>query len=336
MKDLGRYHLTTNLNKIEDRISGAFAKDKRLVPIKAGAILIPRSGSVALNHRAILGVDAVIVSHICALVPNADLIDNRCLYYYLCTITMEKITKKTTGLDAINFSDLRQIQVPLPPLDEQRRIAAILDKADAIRRKRQQALTLADEFLRSTFLEMFGNPVVNSRGWKTSPLTDVLSFRTGKLDSNAAEGDGIYPFFTCAKEDFSINSYAFDCEALILAGNNANAEYSVKHYCGKFNAYQRTYIITLDGERHSYPYFKMVLESFLTELKRFSKGTNTKYLTMGIFNEMHVPVPPTRTQLQFDQIYNRTLDNKAKFDCSLQVSDDLFASLSQRAFQGEL
>src|SRR6202140_3743078 len=67
MKDLGRYHLTDNLNQVDDYLDRDFAAAHNLIPIKAGAILMPRSGSVGLNHRAILGIDAVIVSHICAL-----------------------------------------------------------------------------------------------------------------------------------------------------------------------------------------------------------------------------------------------------------------------------
>lgn len=74
-------------------------------------------------------------------------------------------------------------------------------------------------------------------------LKEVLSFRTGKLDSNAAEDGGRYPFFTCSPTTLSINTFAFDDEAILLAGNNANGVFSVKYFNGKFNAYQRTYVI---------------------------------------------------------------------------------------------
>ena len=99
------------------------------------------------------------------------------------------------------------------------------------------------------------------------------------MDSNAAVEGGKYPFFTCARETSAIDDYAFDCEALLLAGNNANADYSVKHYKGRFNAYQRTYVITINESALTYAYARLVLEYLLGDLKRFSKGTNTKYLT---------------------------------------------------------
>jgi type I restriction enzyme S subunit len=74
--------------------------------------------------------------------------------------------------------------------------------------------------------------------------------KTGKLDSNAAELNGEYPFFTCSPETLRINTFAFDTEAVLLAGNNADGIYPLKYYNGKFNAYQRTYIIeSLDDNR---------------------------------------------------------------------------------------
>lgn len=84
------------------------------------------------------------------------------------------VNQATYGKD-----DLLALRIPLPPLAEQRRIAAILDKADAIRRKRQHALALADDFLRSAFLEMFGDPVTNPKGWQEVPLEDVATINSG-------------------------------------------------------------------------------------------------------------------------------------------------------------
>src|SRR5690606_5794791 len=77
----------------------------------------------------------------------------------------------TVGTYTINRAN--ETEIPLPPLPEQKRIAAILDKADAIRRKRQQAIQLADEFLRSVFLDMFGDPVTNPKGWEVRPVGDI-------------------------------------------------------------------------------------------------------------------------------------------------------------------
>lgn len=80
--------------------------------------------------------------------------------------------------------------------------------------------------------------------WQPTTLGELINFTTGKLNSNAAVVDGEYPFFTCSPETLSIDTYAFDCKAILLAGNNANGQYPIKIYSGKFNAYQRTYVIT--------------------------------------------------------------------------------------------
>ena len=103
-------------------------------------------------------------------------VDLRYFYYALKSSRLERLTI-TTSIPGINRDDLYSIKIPLLPPSQQRRIAAILDKADAIRRKRQEALALTDEFLRSAFLDMFGDPVTNPKGWKDVPLHKASSLR---------------------------------------------------------------------------------------------------------------------------------------------------------------
>ena len=79
--------------------------------------------------------------------------------------------------------------------------------------------------------------------FQTFKLKEVVSFKTGKLNSNAAKPNGTYPFFTCSQETFKTDTYAFDTECVLLGGNNAAGIYPLKYFCGKFDAYQRTYII---------------------------------------------------------------------------------------------
>ena len=194
MKDLGRYHLTNNLTEVDFKVPSSYPKFNSLKRIMKGAILLPRSGSVALNHRAILGIDAFIVSHICALrVLNKMEVSNQYLYYYLTSIDMIGITKKTTGLDAITFEDLRKIEIPIPSLETQKKIAAILDKADELRRNDQKILEKQDQLARSVFLEMFGDPVTNPKGWEKSKLKNIGEIITGNTPSrNIMEYYGNY------------------------------------------------------------------------------------------------------------------------------------------------
>ncbi len=130
-----------------------------------------------------------------------------------------------------------------------------------------------------------------------SKLGDICTIRTGKLDSNASVEGGKYPFFTCAQETFSIDKFAFDTEAVLLGGNNANGIFPLKYYQGKFNAYQRTYIIESKNRNkvlNKFVYFSLrpVLEYF----KSASIGAATQYLTKPVLDNLKITSPDVDTQ----------------------------------------
>ncbi|NOU20369.1 MAG: restriction endonuclease subunit S [Methyloglobulus sp.] len=230
---------------------------------------------------------------------------------------------------------IENLSIHLPPLPEQKRIAAILDKADELKRKREAAIAKLDQLAQSIFVEMFGHPNSRNKKFPQLKLTEFFKFKTGKLDSNAANVGGKYPFFTCSRESFWIDEYAFDEEALLLAGNNANADYSVKYYNGRFNAYQRTYVLNVNGE-NSYVYAKACLEFMLKEFKQASKGSSTKYLTMGIFDRMLIQVPPLALQEGFADRFIKIEQLKTDNIAALTKQNNLFASLQHQAFAGHL
>ncbi|MCW8335754.1 restriction endonuclease subunit S [Vibrio paucivorans] len=271
---------------------------------------------------------------------NLDRLDPTYLFYLLWSDAFRFLGTNAmagaAGQKRVGTPFLKQLEIPLPPLDEQKRIASILDKADAIRQKRKQAIDLADEFLRSVFLEMFGDPLDPNSKVMTLPMTEVFNITTGKLNSNAAVEGGQYPFFTCAKEIFAIDDYAFEQEALLLAGNNAQADYDVKHFSGKFNAYQRTYVLTLKDKQQSYPFYKFALEYQLKNLKRFSKGSNTKYITMEIMERTMLPVPSNTLQHEFVQKYSKKAELLKSYSLQANSLNSNFNSLSQKAFSGQL
>jgi type I restriction enzyme S subunit len=146
--------------------------------------------------------------------------------------------------------------------------------------------------------------------WQIYSLQDVAEFKTGKLNSNAANENGEYPFFTCSPETLKINEYAFDCEALLLAGNNAEGNFALKYYNGKFNAYQRTYVITVhDPKRITYKFLFYNLKTQLKELQNISAGSATKFLTMSIINEIELKLPPLEEQKAIASVLS-SLDDK--------------------------
>lgn len=159
--------------------------------------------------------------------------------------------------------------------------------------------------------------------WKECKLGDIAHFTTGKLNSNAAEDNGIYPFFTCSPETFKINSYAFDTSAILLAGNNAEGNFNIKRYSGKFNAYQRTYVITVDDNTDLIFLF-YALKLCLAEFKHISQGTATKFLTAQILNNFVIRIPPLPTQQKIAAILS-SLDDK------IELNNKINTNLEQQA-----
>jgi len=141
--------------------------------------------------------------------------------------------------------------------------------------------------------------------WISARLSDLTDIKTGRLDSNAAVNNGQYPFFTCSPETLTINDYAFDCNAVLLAGNNANGVFSVKKYNGKFNAYQRTYVITPKNlEILDVNFLFYFISTLSTHLTSQSIGTATKFLTRKILDPLLVPLPELSEQKAISSILN--------------------------------
>ena len=311
--------------------------------VEIGDILIVKDGATTGKTAFFGGIagfdDVALNEHVFRLKLDPAQADSRYNYWFLRSARGQaEIARDFRGatVGGISRGFVSKVHIPLPPLAEQKRIARILDAADALRAKRREALSQLDTLIQSTFLDMFGDPVTNPMGLPRETLKSAFEFTTGKLDSNAAVEGGKYPFFTCARETSAIDDYAFDCEALLLAGNNANADYSVKHYKGRSNAYQRTYVITINESALTYAYARLALEYLLGDLKRFSKGTNTKYLTMVILNRMPILVPPLDLQRRFAAVVESIEEQKARQRAHLTELDILFASLQSRAFSGDL
>lgn len=147
-------------------------------------------------------------------------------------------------------------------------------------------------------------------------LADLVSIKTGKLNSNAAVENGAYPFFTCSRETYKVDTYSFDCEAVLLAGNNANGVYPVKYHKGRFDAYQRTYVIRSVDERvlnNRYLFYALQLE--LDLLQSLSTGSATKFLTLTILNALKVRVPSLSDQNRIVSIlgaYDDLIENNTR------------------------
>ena len=152
--------------------------------------------------------------------------------------------------------------------------------------------------------------------WEIAKLGKIAIIRTGKLDSNAAVIGGRYPFFTCDPNTLSIDVWAYDTEAVLLAGNNASGNYTAKYYKGKFNAYQRTYIIeSTNEEKLNIRYLCYALNQQLQLLKTMSSGSTTKFLTVRMLDNLDIPLLGINIQTQIVNIlsaYDDLIENNQK------------------------
>ncbi len=296
---------------------------------------------------------------VAGLRPRNGKLDRRYLWRCMEHVRpeLEKLGRGSTFLQ-VSRRDIAELAIPLPSdLREQRRIAAILDKADAIRRKREQALALADDFLKSVFLEMFGDPVGNTKNWPLEPLGLVCSKITdGTHDTPPRQSSGVMfitgknirPFKIDSKnvefvsEDVHQDIYR-RCNPVygdvlytnIGAGtgnaafNNLDFEFSMKNVA----------LLKPNEKIANGRYLEFLLnnDNFKPRLiARFGQGGAQGFLGLKTIKSIEVPLPPVGQQTQFYQLVERTKKASARIELATLLDESLFLSLSQRAFRGEL
>jgi type I restriction enzyme S subunit len=156
-------------------------------------------------------------------------------------------------------------------------------------------------------------------------LGDYVRVRTGKLDANASDNSGQYPFFTCSQEPLRISSFSYDCECVLVAGNG---DLNVKYYDGKFDAYQRTYIIeSLDRKKLDVRYLFHLMSLYVDQLRSMSIGGVIKYIKLGYLTEAKFPIPPISEQRRIAEVLDRAEALRAKRRAALAQLDTLTQSI---------
>ena len=138
------------------------------------------------------------------------------------------------------------------------------------------------------------------------PLGEYVKIKTGKLDANASSENGIYPFFTCSRNPLKIDNYSYDCECVLVAGNG---DLNVKYYNGKFDAYQRTYII--EGKNNQIldmRYLYHFMDKYVELLRELSIGGVIKYIKLENLTMAKLPLPPLPTQQKIAAVLDKVSD----------------------------
>ena len=261
----------------------------------------------------------------------------------------------------VDFFD--RYEVPFPKYDEQKRIAAILDKADGIRRKRQQAIQLADEFLRSVFLDMFGDPVTNPKGWEKvflrDAILDIISGWSIKGESRKKRrGElGILKVSAVTSGYFKPQEHKTISEPptgrnLIhpekddLLFSRANTRELVAATCIVNQNYpdlllpDKLWKLIFNEDLIDPYFFHAALSNnrLRSELTKTATGTSGSMLNVSMekLRNLLIPAPPITIQRKFREIYSRIESTKNQSNHSLSYAENLFNSLTQRAFKGEL
>jgi type I restriction enzyme S subunit len=201
VQDLGRYGITTNLTETSDKVNGEAVKELRLVKANKGTILFPKSGAAILtNSRAILGEDAYIVSHLAAVEPFHDVLETLWAFYWLCTVDMGRYIDNP-AYPSLRLSKIRELLIPLPPLEEQRRIVArveeLMSRIREAKRLRQEAKEEAERLWQSILSETFPKPGTElPEGWRWVRLGEVFRLKNGKfIRAGELKSEGKVPVY---------------------------------------------------------------------------------------------------------------------------------------------
>ena len=241
------------------------------------------------------------------------------LYYWITSSEGYSILNNTaigSSQKALTISALKGIILPLPSIEEQKRIVEILATYDNLIENNQKQIKLLEEAAQRLYKEWFVDlrfpgyettPIIDGvpQGWKKVSLGDIAPILTGKKDANYGTEDGKYPFFTCSQEPIKAPSYSFDTSAVILAGNG---DFNVKLYRGRFEAYQRTYVLSPYDDKCLYLLYNAVNESMAVLVKGAS-GSTIKFLTKGMIESIPLFIPTDDLLTQYNS-YSEAVQRK--------------------------
>lgn len=313
-----------------------------------GDLLITRVGAgigeACIIDKAI---DFAIYVSLTLVKPINDVIDSKFLLYYIQSNEVQNRFKTDTyGKKAsqgnLNVAKVRKLPIPLPPLSEQKRIVEKLDeilplidslekdeiklndlmqqfpnsmKTSILQAAIQGKITeqkimegdAKDYFKQGVRLDIDDYPFEIPDNWTFVKMKHLMSIQTGKKDANFGTSNGKYDFFTCALEPIKADSYSYEGESILLPGNGANVGVAI-YYNGKFEAYQRTYILQ---RMNNYILMKYLYYHLMANWKSFNKekqyGSAIPYIKTGNLTEYPVAVPPLKEQLEIVKKLENTI-----------------------------
>ncbi len=307
----------------KDDIVMAMTDMKDNVVILGVPALVDKNDHYVLNQR---------VARLKLTFPEANL---HFLYNYLKwpDFLLDLQSKANSGVQ-VNLSTeaIKTSIITLPPLPEQRAIAAVLtsldDKIDLLHRQNKTLEALAQTLFRHWFVDGVEDD------WETVKLGDFFPVITGKKDANFSTEDGKYPFFTCAQKIIFSPDYSFEGKAILLAGNG---DFNVKRYDGKFEAYQRTYVL-MPFRSEYFGFLYTLIKYYLLDITGHARGSVIRFITKGMITDFEFSMPIHKHSELMEKLETFTkLFIKVDFNSEqIQTLEKLRDSLLPKLMSGEV
>ena len=306
--DLGTHKL---ISETKTKLSSkGFTKTR---PLSKGSVLVTCIGST-IGKTGMATREMSTNQQINSIVVNENN-DNEFVYYvvqsafphYLSSIAVQAVP-------IISKSSFELLPSKRPSLQEQNKIGKFLSLLDERISTQHRLIEKLQSLIGGIAQHCIKEAISGSMCIK---LGDICKITTGKLDANAQVDNGLYPFFTCAEQPFKIDNFAFDTEALLISGNGANLGY-VNYYNGKFNAYQRTYV--LDAFSENIQYIKWALKVLLPKRIAIEKSSsNTPYIVLSTLSDLRLPIPSKGNQCHMAELM-QSLERKLSNQIALKSS----------------
>ena len=295
--------------------------------LQANDIVIGMDGSrVGKNKARIKEEDLpLLLAQRVACVRHNELAEQDYLFYNIFSKKfIDYVNSIHTGsaIPHISQKQIEDYKILLPNLETQRRIASILSSLDRKIELNNKINADLEEMAQTIFKNWFvdfepfkDGQFVDSElgmipeGWKVVKLGDFFPVKTGKKDANTASVNGKYPFFSCSQNALCTDSYSFDCDAILVAGNG---DFNVKWYSGKFDAYQRTYVLIPYNKKLLALLYYVVKRNLLTITSK-ARGSVIRFITKGNLTDFEFAIP-------------RDLENNEIVDVFKSINEKIFAN----------
>ncbi|MHA3982733.1 restriction endonuclease subunit S [Acinetobacter sp. YH12075] len=348
------------ITEVEEYITELAVEKSSAKLVSKGSLLIAMYGAT-VGEVSQLTFDATTNQAICNIQPDENVCDVNYLYRFLEASKPYLLSRRVGGGQPnISQGVIKDLDVPLPPLAEQRRIASILDQADELRQKRQQAIEKLDQLLQVTFIDMFGDPVSNPKGWEVGSLNNYGSYKNGLNFGKGESGNqvlyiGVGDFKQLSKIDDVSKLSTIDLDELpsadyfikngdlLFVRSNGN-----KELVGRCIAvYPDEKLVTYSGFCIRYRIERSELTSaYLVHLFRAKsfkqtifdggQGANIQNINQQLLSRLQIPIPPKDLQEKWSKILLSIEDQKQNLYKQLDMQNQLFSSLQNQAFSGTL